>query len=42
MRLLRQQLRDQGAACLLVTHSAHAAELADRRLRLEDGRLVEA
>ncbi len=42
MRLLRQQLLEQNAACLLVTHSAHAAELADRRLRLENGHLVEA
>ncbi|WP_343629160.1 ABC transporter ATP-binding protein [Roseateles sp.] len=42
MRLLREQLREQQAACLLVTHSAHAAEMADRRLRLEGGRLVEA
>ena len=39
MGLLREQLREQGAACLLVTHSAHAAELADRRLRLQDGQL---
>lgn len=42
MRLLRQQLLEQNAACLLVTHSAHAAEHADRRLRLENGHLVEA
>lgn len=39
MQLLRQQLREEGAACLLVTHSAHAAALADRRLLLQDGRL---
>ncbi|OWQ90090.1 ABC transporter ATP-binding protein [Roseateles terrae] len=42
MQLLRQQLQQQGAACLLVTHSAHAAALADRRLRLEGGQLVDA
>lgn len=42
LQLLRQQSREQGAACLLVTHSAHAAELADRRLQLENGHLVEA
>ncbi|OWQ92082.1 ABC transporter ATP-binding protein [Roseateles aquatilis] len=42
LQLLRQQLREQNAACLLVTHSAHAAALADRRLRLDGGRLVEA
>jgi putative ABC transport system ATP-binding protein len=42
MQLLRQQLQQQGAACLLVTHSAHAAALADRRLRLDGGQLVDA
>ncbi|SEK27232.1 putative ABC transport system ATP-binding protein [Roseateles sp. YR242] len=42
MQLLRQQLQEQGAACLLVTHSAHAAALADRRLRLDGGQLVDA
>jgi putative ABC transport system ATP-binding protein len=31
---LRQQVRDAGAACLLVTHSAAAAAFADRVLRL--------
>jgi putative ABC transport system ATP-binding protein len=39
MGLLREQLREHGAACLLVTHSPHAAELADRRLRLQGGQL---
>ncbi|MBL8305703.1 MAG: ABC transporter ATP-binding protein [Rubrivivax sp.] len=34
MDLLKAQVRDTGAACLLVTHSAHAAERADRVLRL--------
>lgn len=34
LELLRQQCREQGAACLLVTHSERAAALADRRLRL--------
>ncbi len=42
MQLLRRQLQEQRAACLLVTHSAHAAALADRRLRLEGGQLIEA
>ena len=32
--LLRAQVRDAGAACLLVTHSAAAAQRADRVLRL--------
>jgi putative ABC transport system ATP-binding protein len=32
--VLRQQVREAGAACLLVTHSAAAAALADRVLRL--------
>jgi putative ABC transport system ATP-binding protein len=32
--VLRTQVRDAGAACLLVTHSAAAAGLADRTLRL--------
>ena len=31
---LQQQVRDAGAACLLVTHSAAAAAFADRVLRL--------
>jgi len=32
--VLRQQVREAGAACLLVTHSVAAAALADRVLRL--------
>ena len=34
---LRAQVRDAGAACLLVTHSAAAAGFADRVLRLTPG-----
>ena len=34
LAVLRAQVRDAGAACLLVTHSAAAAGLADRTLRL--------
>ena len=34
MALLRTQVREAGAACLLVTHSAAAAAAADRVLRL--------
>jgi ABC-type lipoprotein export system ATPase subunit len=41
MRLLRAGA-DEGRAVVLVTHEAAAAEIADRVLRLEDGRLVVA
>jgi len=34
LAMLRTQVRDAGAACLLVTHSAAAAARADRVLRL--------
>lgn len=34
LRLLATQVREQGAALLMVTHSEHAAAIADRRLRL--------
>jgi putative ABC transport system ATP-binding protein len=34
LAVLRQQVRDTGAACLLVTHSAAAAAAADRMLTL--------
>ncbi|MBP6901302.1 MAG: ABC transporter ATP-binding protein [Burkholderiaceae bacterium] len=34
IELLRDQVREQGCACLLVTHSAAAAAQADRRLHL--------
>ncbi len=34
LEVLREQVRSTGAACLLVTHSAAAAERADRILRL--------
>jgi putative ABC transport system ATP-binding protein len=34
LALLREQVRESGAACLLVTHSAAAAALADRRVLL--------
>jgi putative ABC transport system ATP-binding protein len=34
MDVLRRQVRDHGAACLLVTHSLAAARRADRLLRL--------
>jgi ABC-type lipoprotein export system ATPase subunit len=41
LRLLRAGA-DEGRAVVLVTHEAAAAGIADRVLRLEDGRLVEA
>jgi putative ABC transport system ATP-binding protein len=34
LRLLATQVREHGAAMLMVTHSEHAAAIADRRLRL--------
>jgi putative ABC transport system ATP-binding protein len=40
--LLAEQVRAEGAACLLVTHSAAAARLADRVLRLRDDGIVDA
>jgi len=39
--LLAAQVREEGAACLLVTHSAVAARLADRVLRLEANGIVD-
>jgi putative ABC transport system ATP-binding protein len=42
LAVLMQQVRDAGAACLLVTHSAHAAEKADRVLRLTPDGVVAA
>jgi putative ABC transport system ATP-binding protein len=40
--LLAAQVREEGAACLLVTHSATAARLADRVLRLEANGIADA
>jgi putative ABC transport system ATP-binding protein len=40
--VLRAQVRDAGAACLLVTHSAAAAAHADRVLRLTATGIVDA
>jgi putative ABC transport system ATP-binding protein len=42
LSLLSRALREQGAAGLLVTHSAAAARTADRVVRLSRGRLVAA
>ncbi len=41
LAVLRAQVRDAGAACLLVTHSAAAAAQADRVLRLTASGIVE-
>ncbi len=41
LRLLRE-VADEGRGVLLVTHDAAAAEVADRVLRLDEGRLVDA
>jgi putative ABC transport system ATP-binding protein len=42
LAVLRAQVRDAGAACLLVTHSAAAAAQADRVLRLTASGIVAA
>jgi putative ABC transport system ATP-binding protein len=42
LSLLASTIRARGAAGVLVTHSPHAAQTADRILRLEHGRLVTA
>ena len=34
LALLRERTGERGAACVMVTHSATAAAIADRRLRL--------
>ncbi|HTZ88383.1 MAG TPA: ABC transporter ATP-binding protein [Solirubrobacteraceae bacterium] len=39
--LLREVAHERGAIVLLVTHDAEAAELADRKCQLRDGRLQE-
>ena len=42
LELLAAQVREHGSACLLVTHSVAAAQLADRVLRLDSGGVVDA
>lgn len=39
LTLLRQQIKDRGAAGILVTHSLTAAQTADRILVLKDGKI---
>ena len=41
LALLRQAATEFGATVLMATHSAEAAAIADRRLRMRDGRVVE-
>jgi putative ABC transport system ATP-binding protein len=41
LELLARQVREEGSACLLVTHSPAAAKLADRVLRLEPTGVVD-
>jgi putative ABC transport system ATP-binding protein len=42
IELLRAIARERGACVLLVTHDQEAAAVADRRLTLRDGRLIES
>jgi putative ABC transport system ATP-binding protein len=42
LKLLREQLRANGAAGILITHSITAARTADRIMRLESGQLTSA
>ncbi len=42
LEVLRRQVRETGATCLLVTHSVAAAALADRTLRLTPAGIVGA
>jgi putative ABC transport system ATP-binding protein len=41
LELLRSSTKDLGQTMVMVTHDAHAAEIADRVLFLADGRIVE-
>jgi putative ABC transport system ATP-binding protein len=41
LELLRRSAQDLGQTMVMVTHDAHAAEIADRVLFLADGRIVE-
>ena len=42
VELLRRLARDQGCAVLMVTHGPRILDIADRLVRMEDGRLLEA
>jgi putative ABC transport system ATP-binding protein len=41
MELLRSSVREGGLACMVVTHDTRLIDIADRVLRIEDGRVVE-
>ena len=41
VELLRRLARDQGSAVLMVTHDPRILDIADRLVRMEDGRLFE-
>jgi putative ABC transport system ATP-binding protein len=41
LELLRSSAEELGQTMVMVTHDAHAAEIADRVLFLADGRIVE-
>jgi putative ABC transport system ATP-binding protein len=42
VELLRSLAREQGCAVLMVTHDPRILDIADRLVRMEDGRLLEA
>jgi putative ABC transport system ATP-binding protein len=42
MELLRASVREGGLACIVVTHDTRLMDLADRVMRIEDGRIVES
>jgi ABC-type lipoprotein export system ATPase subunit len=42
MELMRASVRDGGLACVVVTHDTRLLDLADRVLRIEDGRIVDS
>jgi putative ABC transport system ATP-binding protein len=42
VELLRSLAREQGCAVLMVTHDPRILDIADRLVRMEDGRLMEA
>lgn len=41
MELLRGSVREGGLACVVVTHDTRLMDIADRVMRIEDGRIVE-
>ena len=41
MELLRSSVREGGLACMVVTHDTRLVDIADRVMRIEDGRIVE-